>query len=108
MQQRVRARSAGVARQLDGIRAVVRAGACDDRDAVRHLFHRVLHNLAVLAVVQRRRLPRRTADDDGVDAAGDLVFQNGAVGFVIDLIVAERRDDRRRRTAENRFFFHKN
>lgn len=59
-----------------------------------------------LAVGERRRLSRRTADDQGVDPFVDLSVDQGEQDGIVDLAVRERRHDRRARSAKQDFLFH--
>ena len=69
---RRRALLAGAAGQVDGVRRRARARAGDDRHAAAHLLHHHVDDVPLLVGRERRRLARRAARHEPVDAARDL------------------------------------
>ena len=65
----------------------------------------IARGLSEFRGVARRDVYKRQ-DHDRVNTAGDLIIQNRTKGLIINRIVSERCNNRRRRTAENRFLFH--
>src|SRR5581483_12304646 len=60
-------------RQLDGVRGVVRADTRDDMGPVADRLDDYAQQPVLLLVARRRRLPRRTGDDEAVVALVDEV-----------------------------------
>src|SRR5438034_2107602 len=98
-----RARLLRAAREPDGLRRRVGAGARDDRHAPACGAHHLAHDRDVLLVRQGRGLARRPAGDEGVDAARDLRLDQRVEGLDVNLAGAEGGDQGRHGAGEHRY-----
>ena len=85
-----------LARQVDRVARVVRAGAGDDARALAHRFDRRPEEIELLLVGQRRGLAGRAADDEAVGAVVDEKRRELAEALEVDrAVLLERRHHRR-------------
>ena len=92
-QGRVGAHGLGVAHQVDRLLRRIGAGAGDHRHAARGRLDAQLDHLAVLLVAEGGGLTRGADRHDAVDARGDLALDQTDEGLLVDLPIAERRDE---------------
>ena len=71
----------------DRVGGIVGSRSGNDRDPARCLLNRVPDRLQMLVVFKRRRLAGRSADNDRICVAGDLVLDQRAQHLIIDLSV---------------------
>ena len=95
--------------QLNGVCGVVGTRAGNDRNTVVDILTAPGNGFAMLLIVQGRCLAGGAADNDGIRAVCDLVVDDLAEFFVIDLTGGlERRDNSNRSTGKNRLLHSKN
>ena len=82
-------------RQFDGLRRRVRARTRDDGHTTGHHFDGKADQFAMLIDIDRRRLTRRSDDNDAVRTFLDVVFDQLAEAVVVKAAVLVHRGDNR-------------
>ena len=83
---------------------IVGAGAGDDGDTLRHLFHGVADHCSLVLRLDGGILAGGAHDHDAIDAIFDLELDETAQGLIVDTGLGHGGNDRRGHAGENSLF----